>query len=72
MDKIKTAVVLSEATLLRAERYATRTGRSLDDVVEGALREYLRMNLPDRVSATADIDPDAALALAVEETHLFR
>jgi hypothetical protein len=59
--------------VLRATRVrAARTDRRDSDVVEDALREYLGFQTLENVWARTDLDEEAAMQLAVAETHAAR
>ena len=72
MSKLRTTVTLDEQVLRAVRVKAARTGRRDSDVIEEALRRDLGFELLERVWATADMDADNALALAVEEQHRAR
>ncbi len=72
MPKQRTTVTLDERVLRAVRVKAARTGRRDSDVIEEALRRDLGFELLERIWATADMDPDEALALAVEEQHKAR
>lgn len=59
--------------VLRATRVrAARTDRRDSDIVEDALRSYLGLDLVEGVWARSDLDEDAAMRIAVEETRAVR
>jgi hypothetical protein len=51
---------------------AARRGMKDSEVVEGALRDKLLFNALDRIAATATLDWEEALELAVREQHAAR
>ena len=61
-------VTLDEHVLRAVRVKAARTGRRDSE----ALRRDLGFELLERIWATADMDPDEALALAVQEQHKAR
>lgn len=59
--------------VLRAVRVrAARTGRRDSDVIEEALRRDLGLDMLARIWATADLDEDEAMALALAAQHESR
>lgn len=59
--------------VLRATRVrAARADRRDSDIVEDALRSYLGLDLVEGVWAHSDLDEDAAMRIAVEETRAVR
>ena len=72
MVKKKTTVYLEDDVLRGARVMAARTGKKDYEVVEDALRAYLGMEVLGRAWASADMDEDEALRLAVDEVHRFR
>ena len=66
MAKLRTTVMLDEKVLRAVRVKAARTGRRDSDVIEEALRRDLGFELLERIWATADMDPDEAMKLAVE------
>ena len=72
MARTKTTIYL-EPEVLRATRIrAARTGQRDSQVVEDALREFLGLSVVDEIRAKADLDEEAALALAYDELHTLR
>ena len=72
MGKARTTVTLDEHILRAVRVTAARTGRRDSDVIEEALRRHLGFDLLERIWENADLDEDAALALAVEAQHETR
>jgi plasmid stability protein len=67
------ATVYLDPEVLRAMRIrAARTGRRDSDVVEDALREYLGLDVIDRIRSKSDLSSDEALRLAYEELDAMR
>jgi hypothetical protein len=72
MPKTRTTVTLDERVLRAVRIKAARTGRRDSDVIEEALRRDLGLDLMARIWATADIEEDEAMRLAVEAQHESR
>jgi hypothetical protein len=72
MPKTRTTVTLDERVLRAVRIKAARTGRRDSDVIEEALRRDLGLDLLERIWATADLEEDEALRLAVEAQHESR
>lgn len=72
MAKTRTTVTLDERTMRAVRVKAARSGRRDSDVIEEALRRDLGLDLLDRLWGSADLDEEAALALAVEGQHKTR
>lgn len=72
MRKVRTTVTLDERVLRALRVKAARTGRRDSDVIEEALRRDLGLDLLERVWASADLDEDEAMRLAVEAQHESR
>jgi hypothetical protein len=72
MPKTRTTVTLDERVLRAVRIKAARTGRRDSDVIEEALRRDLGLDLIARIWATADIEEDEAMRLAVEAQHESR
>lgn len=72
MAKLRTTVTLDELVLRAVRVKAARTGRRDSDVIEEALRRDLGFEMLERIWATADMDEDAAMQLAVEAQHETR
>ena len=72
MPKIRTTVTLDERVLRAVRVKAARSGRRDSEVIEDALRRDLGFDILDRIWEKADMDPDEALALAVDEQHAAR
>jgi hypothetical protein len=59
--------------VLRATRVAAaRAGKRDSDVVEDALREYLGLDLLQRIWEKADLSEEEAMKLAYDELHAMR
>jgi Arc/MetJ-type ribon-helix-helix transcriptional regulator len=69
MAKVRTTVTLDEHVARAVRVKAARTGKRDSDVIEEALRRDLGFELLDRMWASADLDEDEALRLAVEAQH---
>jgi hypothetical protein len=72
MAKARTTISLDERVLRAVRVKAARSGRRDSDVIEEALRRDLGLDLLERVWASADLDEDEALRLAVEAQHESR
>ena len=72
MPKVRTTVTLDERVLRAVRVKAARSGRRDSEVIEDALRRDLGFDVLDRIWEKADMDPDEALRLAVEEQHAAR
>lgn len=72
MPKARTTVTLDEQVLRAVRIKAARTGRRDSEVIEEALRRDLGLDLLERIWATADLEEDAAMRLAVEAQHESR
>jgi hypothetical protein len=75
----KTTVYLDAELLTAAKILAARTGRHEYEVIEDALRMYVRKadterlrTLIDRVASRSALDDDEALELAYAELHAAR
>jgi hypothetical protein len=72
MAKARTTVTLDERVLRAVRVKAARTGRRDSEVIEEALRRDLGLDLLERVWASADLEEEEALRLAVEAQHETR
>jgi hypothetical protein len=72
MAKARTTVTLDERVLRAVRVKAARTGRRDSDVIEGALRRDLGLDLVERLWDAADLPEDEASRLAVEVQHETR
>lgn len=83
MNRRKTTVYLDSDVLTATKVLAAARERSESQVVEDALRAYLRTSdvaaaradlrvLMDRLAQRADLDDEAAMAVAVEEVRATR
>jgi Ribbon-helix-helix protein, copG family len=72
MPKARTTVTLDEQVLRAVRIKAARTGRRDSEVIEEALRRDLGLDLLERIWATADLEEDEALRLAVDAQHESR
>jgi len=73
MAKAKTTVYLDADVLRSARVFAARKDMKDSEVVEQALRQYLGMDLLDRIWLQGpSIDDDDALALATNEVRAHR
>jgi Ribbon-helix-helix protein, copG family len=72
MPKVRTTVSLDERVLSAVRAKAARTGRRKSEVIEGALRRDLGLDVLDRIWATANLREDEAMRLALEAQHESR
>jgi proline dehydrogenase len=72
MPKARTTVTLDERVLRAVRIRAARTGRRDSEVIEEALRRELGLDLLERIWATADLEEDEGLGLAVDAQHESR
>ena len=72
MAKARTTVTLDEKVLRAVRVKAARSGRRDSEIIEEALRRDLGLELLDRIWATANMDEDEAMRLAVEAQHEAR
>jgi len=72
MPKARTTVTLDERVLRAVRIKAARTGRRDSEVIEEALRRDLGLDVLERIWASADLDEDEAMRIAVEEQHEAR
>ena len=72
MPKSRTTVTLDDRVLRAVRIKAARTGRRDSEVIEEALRRDLGLDLLERIWASADLDEDEAMRLAVESQHESR
>jgi hypothetical protein len=64
--------IYADRDVLATRAAAARTGRSVSEVVETALREYLGMSLIPRMREKANLGEEEAMKLAYEELHAVR
>ncbi len=73
MAKVKAIVEINEDVLKAARAFAAHKALAESEVVESALRQYLGFEILDAIWADQPaIDPDEALAIAVEEVRAHR
>lgn len=73
MAKAKTTVYVDEEVLRSARVFAARKDLKDSEVVERALRQFLGMDVLERVwSQASDMDADEALAMATDEVRAHR
>ena len=68
----KTTVYLDEELLRGAKVMAARTDRKDYEVLEAALRQYLGVDVLERVWARSDLTDDEGLKVAYEELDAMR
>ncbi len=72
MPKTRTTIVLDDRVLRAVRVKAARLGRPDSEVIEEALRRDLGLHMLEQAWATANLDQDEALRLAVEAQHEAR
>jgi hypothetical protein len=73
MAKAKTTIYLDEEVLRSARVFAARKDLKDSEVVERALRQFLGMDVLDRIwQRGGQIDGDEALTIATEEVRRSR
>jgi hypothetical protein len=70
--KVRTTLTIDEDVLRAVKLHAARTGVGDSEAIERSLRRDLGLDLLDRLWAKADMDPEPAMDLAVEEQHASR
>lgn len=68
----KTTVYIEDDVLRAAKVLAARKGKREYEVFEEALRQYLGLEVMERVGRRSDLPEDEALAIAYEELHQAR
>jgi len=72
MAKVRTTLTIDEAVLRAVKIRAARTGQGDSEVIEGALRRELGLDLLERLWARGGLSEADASALAVEAQHATR
>lgn len=72
MAKIRTTLTIDDAVLRAVKIRAARTGQGDSEVIEGALRRDLGLDLLERLWGRDDLPEAEATALAVEAEHATR
>lgn len=72
MAKSATTVRLDDEVLDAVRQEAVRSGRSEDQVVEAAVRRYIRPSVLDRLRERNRLDEDEAMEIAHEEIAAHR
>ena len=72
MPKVRTTLTIDEAVLRAVKVRAARTGKGDSEVIEGALRRDLGLDLLKRMWERNDLPEGDALELAVEAQHKTR
>lgn len=72
MAKMRTTLTVDEEVLRAVKMRAARTGLRDSEVIERSLRRDLGLDLLDRLWSEAEMEPDEAMQLAVEEQHAAR
>ncbi|MEK6275074.1 MAG: ribbon-helix-helix protein, CopG family [Actinomycetota bacterium] len=72
MPKVRTTLTIDEDVLRAVKVHGARTGKGDSEVIEGALRRQLGLDLLDRLWQGDDLEESDALALAIEAQHKTR
>ncbi len=72
MAKSAATVRLDDEVLDAVRQEAARSGRSEDQVVEAAVRRYIRPSVLDRLRERSRLDEDEAMEIAREEIAAHR
>jgi len=72
MAKVRTTLTIDETVLRAVKIRAARTGQGDSEVIEGALRRELGLDVLDRLWARGGLPEPEAAALAVEAQHATR
>jgi len=72
MAKVRTTLTIDEDVLRAVRIRAARTGKGDSEVIEGALRRELGLDLLERLWARGGLPEAEATALAVEAQHATR
>jgi hypothetical protein len=69
MPKVRTTLTIDDAVLRAVKIRAARTGQGDSEVIEGALRRDLGLDLLERLWERGQLPEAEAAALAVEAQH---
>jgi len=72
MAKVRTTLTIDEAILRAVKVRAARSGMGDSEVIEGALRRDLGLDLLERLWQRDELDEADAVALAFEAQHQTR
>ena len=72
MAKVRTTLTIDDEVLRAVKHRAARDGQRESEVIEGALRRELGIDLLDELWSRADMSEKAASKLAVEAQHKTR
>lgn len=72
MARVRTTLTIDDAVLRAVKIRAARTGQGDSEVIEGALRRDLGLDLLERLWARDQLPETEAAALAVEAQHATR
>ncbi len=72
MAKVRTTLTIDEDVLRAVKVRAARTGKGDSEVIEGALRRELGLDLLERLWARGGLPEAEATSLAVEAQHATR
>ena len=65
-------MTMDEAVIRAVKVRAARSGQGESEVIEEAVRRWLGLDLLERLWAKNDLDPDEAMALALEAQRWAR
>jgi len=72
VSKVRTTLTIDEGVLRAVKVQAARHGIGDSEVIERSVRRDLGLDLLERLWSKADMEPDAAMELAVAEQHAAR
>jgi len=72
VPKVRTTLTIDESVLRAVKVQAARHGIGDSEVIERSVRRDLGLDLLERLWSKADMEPDAAMKLAVAEQHAAR
>lgn len=72
MPKTRTTLTIDAEVLRAVKLRAARTGKGDSEVIEDAVRNALGLDLLDKIWAKADMEPEAAMDLALEAQREVR
>jgi hypothetical protein len=72
MAKVRTTLTIDEAVLRAVKVRAARAGMGDSEVIEGALRRELGLDVLERLWRLNDLSEEEATSLAVEAQHETR
>jgi len=69
MPKVRMTLTIDDDVLRAVRVHAARSGMGISEVIEGAVRERLGLDLLRRLWEKADLNESEAMELAVEAQH---